>query len=147
MNDFFKTKVGFTVGLLAAAFTIQPIIQTNSDIGFLYLNFKITILHAYNLLMICLGLSVYSNSLQFATDKHFPLLDKLSNTCYSIALSIPLLYSLFWLVNLVIDNMSLIGLDISPHITHLIVGTLTGMMSVFLFLFLSKSLKLKFDVK
>jgi len=147
MNELFKTKVGFTVGLLAAAFTIEPVIDKNSDIGFVVFGAKITLQHAYHLLMSCLGLSVYFNSIQFATDKHFPLLDKISNGAYALALAIPPIYAAFALMNIILANLSHIGVNVSPIASSLISGVLTGLMATFLYQFLDKSLRLKFDNK
>ena len=39
MDDFFKTKVGFTIGLLAAVFAIKPLIDANGDLGFAVFHF------------------------------------------------------------------------------------------------------------
>lgn len=145
MNDFFKTKVGFMVGLLAAAFAIQPIVDSNQQVGFIYLDFKITISHAYNSLMLCLGISVYCSSLQFATDKYFLTLDKLSNVCYSIALAIPPIYLFFWLINLLLESLYFVGIEPSKSLTTLIAGVLTGIAGALLFKFLVKSIKLRFE--
>ena len=43
MDDFFKTKVGFTIGLLAAVFAIKPLVDANSSVGFTVFEIKVTV--------------------------------------------------------------------------------------------------------
>jgi hypothetical protein len=144
MDDFFKTKVGFTIGLLAAVFAFKPLVDANPDLGFSIFSVKLTVKYAYIFLTAFLGLAVYFISIQFASVKHVALLDKVSNACYSIALSTPPVFIVFWLLT---ETFSFVGnyLSLIPEsVINILVGMLTGLFANFAFSGLMKSIKSKF---
>ncbi|SME96531.1 hypothetical protein SAMN06295933_0896 [Desulfovibrio gilichinskyi] len=94
MDEIFKTKVGFTVTLLAVIFTIKPLIDQQASLGFTIFDSAITISYAYNTFALFLCLSVYCISLQFLVPASV-LLPKLINTFYAVALSTPLFFVFF----------------------------------------------------
>lgn len=144
MDEFFKTKVGFTIGLLAAVFTIKPLIDANSDLGFLVFGQKITIECAYLFLMASLGLAVYFISLQFASQRHVGIFDKASNACYAIALATPPVYGAFWGLTVIAGFIGTLVVQIPPNILTLTSGAISGILGNYLFKFLTKSIQLKF---
>ncbi|CAA0103211.1 Uncharacterised protein [BD1-7 clade bacterium] len=145
MDDFFKTKVGFTIGLLAAVFTLKPLIDANSSHGFSVFGLKITIQYAYLFLMACLGLAVYFISLQFASQKHMAALDKASNACYAVALATPPIFAVFWILVLLGDLIGGMVKSIPPSFLNVMAGALTGVLASFLSSFLTKSIQSKFS--
>ncbi|MEZ8383265.1 hypothetical protein [Vibrio tasmaniensis] len=144
MDDFFKTKVGFTVGLLATIFAIKPLIDQYGDLGFLFFGMDLTIKAAYLLLISVLGLAVYFISLQFASSKHSEWLDRLSNACYSFALIIPPIFSLFWGVTILLAQVSKLFEQLSPEVLSGVAAFLTGYVGKNVYLFIAKSIKQKF---
>ena len=96
MDDFFKTKVGFVIGLMAAIFAFKPLIDSNADVGFVILDTKITIELAFIVVTSFLGLSVYFISLQFISSKHLKILDLISTVCYAVALTTPPTFLFLW---------------------------------------------------
>ncbi|MBL4899976.1 MAG: hypothetical protein JKX76_10115 [Colwellia sp.] len=145
MDDFFKTKVGFTIGLLAAVFAIKPIIEANSSLGFLIFGLKITIEYAYLFLTFCLSLAVYFISLQFASAKHVSLLDKISNTCYSVALATPPVFIAFWLTTSVLEFVGGYLVQIPDIWLNILAGVLSGVFGNVIFGFFAKSIRQKSD--
>nr|WP_254219059.1 hypothetical protein [Vibrio mimicus] len=144
VDDFFKTKVGFTVGLLATIFAIKPLIDQYGDLGFLFFGMSLTIKAAYLLLISVLGLAVYFISLQFASSKHSEWLDKLSNACYSFALIIPPIFSLFWGVTILLAQVSKLFEQLSPEVISGVAAFLTGYVGKNVYLFIARSIKQKF---
>lgn len=144
MDEFFKTKVGFTIGLLAAVFAIKPIIEANASSGFEIFNFKITIEYAYLFLTFCLSLAVYFISLQFASEKHVVVLDKISNFCYSLALATPPVYFSLWLIT---ETLRVVGgylVQIPDLWVNTISGVISGVFAAAIYDFFRKTIKNKF---
>ncbi len=144
MDEFFKTKVGFTIGLLAAVFAIKPIIEANASSGFEIFNFKITIEYAYLFLTFCLSLAVYFISLQFASEKHVVVLDKISNFCYSLALATPPVYFSLWLIT---ETLRFVGgylVQIPDSWVNTISGVISGVFAAAIYDFFRKTIKNKF---
>jgi HEPN domain-containing protein len=144
MDDFFKTKVGFTIGLLAAVFAFKPLVDSNSNLGFSIFEVKITISHAYVLLTAFLGLAVYFISLQFASTKHVRVLDAVSDTCYSIALATPPVFLAFWLITTLIGLLGTYISQIPEVALSMLAGILGALMGNAIFTILRKSIKAKF---
>ncbi len=145
MDDFFKTKVGFTIGLLAAIFTIKPLVDAYKSLGFMVLGFNITIEYAYLFLTACLGLAVYFISLQFASNKHVNLFDRISNACYSIALATPPVFGgVFWLLTLVMESVGKFITQIPPNVLTGLAAFMTGYLGKSIYVFLTKSIRHKF---
>lgn len=144
MDDFFKTKVGFTIGLLAAVFAFKPLVDSNSDIGFNIFHIKITVKYAYIFLTAFLGLAVYFNSLQFASSKHLKILDGISDACYSIALATPPVFVAFWLITITLGYLGTYISLIPEYAINFIAGVLSSIFATFVYNFLSKSIKDKF---
>lgn len=144
MDEFFKTKVGFTIGLLAAVFAIKPIIEANASSGFIIFNFKVTIEYAYLFLTFCLSLAVYFISLQFASEKHVIVLDKISNFCYSLALATPPVYFALWLVTETLRVISGYLVQIPDSWVNTISGVVSGIFSAVIYDFFRKTIKQKF---
>lgn len=145
MDEFFKTKVGFTIGLLAAVFTIKPLIDANGDLGFTVFDLKITIQYAYLFLMACLGLAVYFISLQFASEKQVSILDKASNACYAVALATPPLFVIFWVLTIIANVLGKVVVQIPPNFLSPAAGIITGVLGSYLYKFLTNSIQLKFS--
>jgi hypothetical protein len=144
MNDFFKTKVGFTIGLLAAVFAFKPLVDSNSDVGFSIFQVKITIEYAYIFLTAFLGMAVYFISLQFASSKHVKTLDAISDACYSIALATPPVYIAFWLITISLRFTGAYVSQISENSFNYLAGFLSGVLGWIIYSFLNKSIRSKF---
>lgn len=145
MDDFFKTKVGFTIGLLAAVFAIKPIIEANASSGFDIFNFKITIEYAYLFLTFCLSLAVYFISLQFASEKHVVVLDKISNFCYSLALATPPVYFSLWFVTETLNVLGGYLIQIPDSWVNTISGVISGVFAAAIYDFFRKTIRSKFS--
>lgn len=144
MNDFFKTKVGFTIGLLAAVFAFKPLVDSNSDVGFSIFQVKITIEYAYIFLTGFLGMAVYLISLQFASSKHVKTLDAISDACYSIALATPPVYIAFWLITISLRFIGIYVSQISESTFSYLAGFLSAVLGWLIYSFLNRSIKSKF---
>jgi hypothetical protein len=144
MNDFFKTKVGFTIGLLAAVFAFKPLVDSNSDVGFSIFQVKITIEYAYIFLTAFLGMAVYFISLQFASSKHVKTLDAISDACYTIALATPPVYIAFWLITISLRFIGIYVSQISESTFNYLAGFLSAVLGWLIYSFLNRSIKSKF---
>lgn len=144
MDEFFKTKVGFTIGLLAAVFAFKPLVDSNSDIGFSIFKFKITLEYAYIALTAFLGLAVYFISLQFASSRHVKILDKISDACYSAALATPPVFLFLWVTTIVLGYIASYISQIPEGASNFLAGILSSIFTVFTYNFLKKSIEYKF---
>jgi HEPN domain-containing protein len=144
MDEFFKTKVGFTIGLLAAVFAFKPLVDSNSDIGFSIFKFKITLEYAYIALTAFLGFAVYFISLQFASSRHVKILDKISDACYSAALATPPVFLFLWVTTIVLGYIATYISQIPEGASNFLAGVLSSIFAVFTYNFLKKSIEYKF---
>lgn len=144
MDDFFKTKVGFTIGLLAAVFAFKPLVDSNSKVGFSIFEVKITIEYAYIFLTAFLGLAVYFISLQFASSKHVKALDAISDACYSIALATPPVFLAFWFITITLSYIGSYVSQIPEYAVNFLAGVLSSIIASVIYSFLQKSIKSKF---
>ena len=144
MGDFFKTKVGFTIGLLAAVFAFKPLVDSNSDVGFSIFQVKITIEYAYICLTAFLGLAVYFISLQFASSKHVKTLNAISDACYSIALATPPAFLAFWFITITLGYIGSYVSQIPENAFSFLAGVLSSTIAGVIYYFLQKSIKSKF---
>ena len=144
MDDFFKTKVGFTIGFLVAVFAFKPLVDSNSDVGFSIFKVKITIEYAYIFLTVFLGLAVYFISLQFASSKHVKTLDAISDACYSIALATPPVFLAFWFITITLGYIGSYVSQIPESAFSFLSGALSSIIASVIYFFLQKSIKSKF---
>jgi len=144
MDEFFKTKVGFTIGLLAAIFAFKPLVDANANLGFSIFSIKITVEYAYLFLTAFLGLAVYFISLQFASTKHVDLLDRVSDTCYSIALATPPVFLAFWIITVSLGYVSTFISQVPETVINFIAGAISSIFATILYRFLKESISAKF---
>ncbi|MCP4158501.1 MAG: hypothetical protein GY760_00385 [Deltaproteobacteria bacterium] len=143
MDDFFKTKVGFSIGLLAVVFTIKPIVDAYSSYGFLFLGTNISVKYAYFFLTASLGLAVYFISAQFASEKHVETLNYLSDACYVFALVIPPLFVTLWIITVILDFID--GyFKITPDVRTVVTLLIAGYIAKYMYTILAKVIKKKF---
>jgi HEPN domain-containing protein len=143
MDEFTKTKIGYTIALLAVAFTIYPLIETNKNVGFVFFDIQITIQNAYFLAVSLLAIAVYFISLQFISTKQIDFFDKASNIAYALSLSIPALYISFWLLVILAGWLSTIITYVSPVFWNFLAGLITGLIGKYIATRINKSLKSK----
>jgi len=129
MNDFGKIKIAFTVALLAALYTINPLILKIGVVGAEILGFNISVKLIYYLMLGCLGISVYFYSVQFISEKKIKYVQEAGDILYGVALSLPPAFlSLF----LAIKGIALIGKDELTTILSPLLGAIAGILSFFL---------------
>lgn len=92
----------------------------------------------------CLSLAVYFISLQFASEKHVVVLDKISNFCYSLALATPPIYFSLWLIT---ETLRVVGgylVQIPYSWVNTISGVISGVFAAAIYDFFRKTIKNKF---
>jgi len=129
MNDFAKTKIAFTVALLAALYTINPLLLKFGSIGIQIFEFSISIKFVYYLMLGCLGMSVYFYSVQFISEKKIGYVQETGDILYGIALSLP---PVFLSLILAIKAINLIGKDELTYFTSPLLGVFAGVLASFL---------------
>lgn len=129
MNDFAKIKIAFTVALLAALYTINPLILKIGGVGAIILGANISVKLIYYLMLGCLGVSVYFYSVQFISEKKIKYVQEAGDILYGIALSLPPAFlSLF----VALKGIALIGKDELTSILNPLLGLIAGILSSFL---------------
>jgi HEPN domain-containing protein len=103
MNDFTKTKIAFAVALLAALFTITPILSSVGSWGYAVFSITLQINYLYYFLATFLTVSVYAYSLQFLTERQFRPIQLAGDIFYAIALISAPVYVSVYLLTLVAD--------------------------------------------
>jgi len=143
MDEFTKTKIGYTVALLAVAFTIYPLIESYKTVGFNFFEIKITIKNTYFLAVSLLGIAVYFISLQFISTKQIDYFDKASNFAYALSLSIPALFISLWLLVILAEWMSNVVTYVPEIFWNFLAGLITGLIGMSFATHINKSLKSK----
>ena len=130
MNEFAKTKIIFSVALLAALYTVNPVVLKFAEVGATVLGFTISMKLVYYLILACLGLSVYFYSVQFISEKKIKYVQEAGDILYGIALAMPPAFLSLVLAIKAIDLMGKEELSkiLSPLISA-IVGVLTSLLS------------------
>jgi HEPN domain-containing protein len=100
MTSFAKTKVGFAVALLAALFTIFPIVK-ELNANFTLFGFNITLITIYYIFSFALFISVYLFSIEFITPKASRLSQNLGNWFFAISIIVPLIALFLWILSLI----------------------------------------------
>jgi HEPN domain-containing protein len=132
MDEFSKTKISFTIALLAMVFAIKPVIDAYGNIGFLLFDFKITIQYAYFLTVIFLGIAVYFISLQLTKVKQLLPFDKISNLTYALSLSVPIIFIMLWILVIISTWLSQIIPSIPTNIWSPVASGMIGAISAIL---------------
>jgi HEPN domain-containing protein len=102
MNDFSKLKIGFALALLCSIFALNPLIEHHLTKGFELYTLTIPLLWPFLGISITLGITVYLYALTLISDKtNLDILRNLGNYIYTIALIIPPLYIVLFIVSLV----------------------------------------------
>jgi len=90
MNEFTKTKMHFTLALLAALFALHPFLKEFEDDGFMYLGVFLKVSYAYLVFAGLLAVCVYLYGMTMVSERPHSWLERLGNYCYSLAiLSLP----------------------------------------------------------
>ncbi|WP_421902937.1 DUF4145 domain-containing protein [Maridesulfovibrio sp.] len=126
LEESFKTKVGFIISLLAVVFTIKPFVDAYSNVGFIFLNFEITLAYAYYFFAACLALSVYCISLHFLLER-YEIIRTLANKFYALALSTPPIFCFLWIITITINWISGFISHVPTEWLHLISGFISGL--------------------
>ena len=140
MDEFTKTKIGYTIALLAVAFAIYPLIESNKSIGFTIFGSLFSIQSAYFLAVSLLALAVYFISLQFISSKRALYFDTASNLAYALSLIIPALYVSLWALILLTNWLSNIVTYIPPVVWNFTAGAITALIGNYGVLYINKSL-------
>jgi HEPN domain-containing protein len=92
MGDFTKAKIGFAVALLAALFTIQPLMADLKSFSLTLFGHEIPLAWFSNSVMGALTLSVYFYAWAFLSDRASSLSEKVGNFFYAVGLLGPIVY-------------------------------------------------------
>lgn len=122
MNEFSKTKIGYSLALLAALFALSPLI-TSSSLGFLLFSYDVSIKFVYWVFVGLLAFTVYLYALSLIKeDKLYNRLHTIGDYTYAISLLfLPSIFILF-LISLI---TSIISLDILMYAVQLIAALAT----------------------
>jgi HEPN domain-containing protein len=92
MTEFTKTKIAFALALLAALFTISPILKDIGTTGYLFLGIIIQVRYAYYVLLALLAIAVYCYGLELISERSSFDAERAGNTAYALALLVPPVY-------------------------------------------------------
>jgi len=126
VDDFTKTKIGFTIALLVAAFAFKPLVDAYGDNGFLFFDYMISIKLAFFTAVGFLGIAVYCISLQFIFTKKIAVFDRTSNITYALSLTTPIVFAVFWLLIIVVGWFAKILTDIPEQLWLILAAAISG---------------------
>jgi HEPN domain-containing protein len=92
MTEFTKLKIGFALALLGTLFALHPLLDRSPDLGFLYLGYRLQVIHAYALTSGLLGLCVYLYAVTLLTDHPHSWFERTGNATYSLAILVLPIY-------------------------------------------------------
>lgn len=143
MDEFSKTKIGFTVALLATVFALKPLIDAYGNVGFTFFDINITAKLAFFATLGFLGIAVYFISLQFVSSKQIYLFDKISDVAYALSLSVPVLFCVLWLLVLIGEGLARVATSVPEIAWNIIAGVVAGLLTNLLTKTISSALKKK----
>lgn len=108
MSEFDKIKIGFAIGLLAAAFALTPLVK-DIGIGFSLFGVSLQIIHVFWSFVILLGLSVYLFAISLVGNNSFlDYAKKTANLSYALSLLVLPLYLSLYIVKQLSDLIEII---------------------------------------
>lgn len=143
MNEFTKTKIGFTIALLAAAFAIRPLIDAYGELGYLVFEYKFTIKIAFFFAVGLLGIAVYFISLQFISEKQISIFEKLSDGAYALSLSVPIIYLSLWFLVVLGGKLAQLLTTVPETVWNILASTIAGVLTSLLTTKFSRAIKKK----
>lgn len=143
MDEFAKTKIGFTVALLAVVFAIKPLIDAYGGLGYFIFDYKITIQDAFFVAVGLLGVAVYFISLQFVSDKYVSFFEKVSNGAYALSLSVPIVYLALWLLVTLGGWLAVLVTTIPEGIWNTMAAIIAGVITSLLTSTINKTIRKK----
>ena len=129
MDEFAKTKIGFTIALLATAFALKPLVDAYGQIGFIFFDFRITIKIAFLITIGLLGIAVYFISLQFISTKQIALFEKVSGSSYALALSVPVVFIILWFLVIIGGWLTKVVTIIPEMVWNILAGLISGIVA------------------
>lgn len=126
MDEFTRTKVSFTIALLAALFTIRPLVERYENIGFEFLGFPVRVGTAYFFALGALGCAVYLISLQFVAGRRVDWIDRSSNVVYALTLLVPIAFLALWCLVLLGEYIERLNIHIPARIFDGLIGGVVG---------------------
>jgi hypothetical protein len=122
MNEFTKTKIHFTLALLAALFALHPFLDKLEDVQFDYLGYPLKFSYAYVLFAGLLALCVYLYAVTMVSERPHSWLERLGNYCYGLAIMSLPFYGGLYLAHLLAERLDETSLKYAAHWAALGVG-------------------------
>lgn len=107
MTEFTKLKIGFALALLGTLFALHPLLDRAPDLGFLYLGYRLEVLHAYALTSGLLGLCVYLYAVTLLNEHPHSWSEWAGNATYSLAILVLPIYAGLYLSAALADRVAL----------------------------------------
>jgi len=92
MTEFTKLKIGFALALLGTLFALHPLLDRAPGLGFIYLGYRLEVLHAYALTSGLLGLCVYLYAVTLLSDRPHSWFERTGNSAYGLAIMVLPIY-------------------------------------------------------
>lgn len=144
MTDFTKIKVGYALALLAALFSLNPLLDKIGRNGFELFGMKLEIVLFYYLIICLLGLAVYMYSIGFITERPLSYFEKIGNTIYASSVMIPLLLFVLWLLSLIGSFFEIIlKTNYSELVFSILSAIIAGIITGISFVLFNKRMNLK----
>ncbi len=93
MAEFTKLKIGFALALLGTLFALHPLLDRTPDLGFLYLGYRLEVIHAYALTSGLLGMCVYLYAVTLLNDHPHSWCERAGNAIYGLAIMVLPIYA------------------------------------------------------
>jgi hypothetical protein len=93
MAEFTKLKIGFALALLGTLFAMHPLLDRTPDLGFVYLGYRLKVLHAYALTSGLLGACVYLYAVTLLHDHPHAWWERTGNAVYGLAILVLPIYA------------------------------------------------------
>jgi len=127
MTEFTKAKIAFALALLAALFTVSPILKDIGTTGYLFLGIIVQVRYAYYVLAGLLAIAVYCYGVELISENVPPDAERAGNVAYALALLVPPLYvALFVVAQLGRIAVWISESPIAPSIVQVLLGAVAG---------------------
>jgi hypothetical protein len=132
MSKFSVQKVVFTGGLLTIIAALYPLIAKIGDWGFVFINYHLTIIDVYYVLVILLFISIFSYALNYITSKPLSFFSSVGNFSYAVSILTPVIYIFLYLIQILflISNGLINAIGVNRNLVSIITSGIAGIASL-----------------
>lgn len=134
MTEYTKTKITFTLSLLAVLFVFYQILRELGPVGFTFFGLFLEIRLFYYAIVFLIGVAVYTHAIAFIRDRPVVIAECVGNTAYAMAIAVPALCVLLWITSWLARFVVFVSKSIVfGAITSIVLGVLSSVSAILVY--------------